>query len=125
MRGEVMASGDPLIRRLTLRSMPVGNTGNDTDLLGTLEDLVQGSEVWEIVRRYRLYRYRHSDAQRQTVEVEVIFSRDGGWKIVATDADRGIIASGPSHPHLSVAAAAVRWRDLDGEAMPRQRSIDT
>lgn len=103
----------------------MGDTGNDTNLLRTFEDLVEGSQVWEITRRYRLFRYRHSDAQRQSVEVEVMFNHDYGWRIVATDPARGIIASGPSHPDLAVVAAAVRWHDLDGQAVPPQRSNDT
>jgi hypothetical protein len=32
---------------------------DETDLHQKLEDLLPGSEVWEIARRYRLYRYRH------------------------------------------------------------------
>lgn len=103
----------------------MGDTGNDTDFLRTLEDLIEGSQVWEIARRYRLYRYRHSDAERQTVEVELMFNHDNGWRIVATDTARGIVASGPSHPELTVVTAAVRWHDLDGQAVPPQRSSDT
>ena len=102
----------------------MGDTGNDTDLLRTLGHLVEGSQAWEITRRFRLFRYRHSDAQNQTVEVEVMFNHDNGWRIVATDAARGIVASGPSHPELTVTAAAVRWHDLDGQAVPPQRSSD-
>ena len=71
------------------------------------------------------FRYQHSEAQRQTVEVEVMFNHDSGWRIVATDTHRGVVASGPSHPDLNVAVAAVRWHDLDSEAMPRQRSSDS
>jgi hypothetical protein len=99
----------------------MGGTHNETDLLRRLEELVQGSEVWEIARRYRLRRYRHSDAEYQTVEVEVLRNRDIGWKIVATDAARGISASGP--PHNAV-MATVRWQDLDNQAVPPQRSSD-
>jgi hypothetical protein len=103
----------------------MGGTHNETDLLRRLEELVQGSEVWEIARRYRLHRYRHSDAEYQTVEVEVMHNHDIGWKIVATDAARGISASGPPHPDLNAVIATVRWQDLDGQAVPPQRSSDT
>ena len=101
----------------------MGGPANDTDR--RLEDLVPGSEVWEIARRYRMYRYRHSDAQHQTVEVEMMFNRDIGWKIVAMDAARDISASGPPHPNLNVAITRVRWQDLEGPAVPPQRSTDT
>ena len=113
-----------MVHPLALRFTPMGDTGNDTGFLGVLEGLVEGSEVWEVARRYRLFRYRHSDAQNQTVEVEVMFNPDSGWRIVATDAARRIVASGPSHPDLTVTAAAVRWHDLDGQAVPPQRSSD-
>jgi hypothetical protein len=98
---------------------------DDTDLHEKLEDLVPGSEVWEIARRYRLHRYRHSDAQRQTVEVEMMVNRDIGWKIVATDAARDITTSGPPHPDLNVVLTTVRWQDLEGPAVPPQRPRDT
>ena len=98
---------------------------DDTNLLRRLEDLVPGSEVWEIARRYQLHRYRHSDAQRQTVEVEMMFNRDIGWKIIATDAARRISASGPPHRDLNVVLTTVRWEDLEGQAVPPQRSSDT
>ena len=94
----------------------MGGPNDDTDLLRRLEDLVQGAEVWEIARRYRLHRYRHSDAQHQTVEIEMMRNRDIGWRVVATDATRGITASGPPHPDLHVVIATVRWQDLDGQA---------
>lgn len=103
----------------------MGGTNNETDLLRRLEELVQGSEVWEIARRYRLHRYRHSDAEYQTVEVEAMHNRDIGWKIVATDAARGISASGPPHPDLNAVMASVRWQDLDNQAVPPQRSSDS
>jgi hypothetical protein len=103
----------------------MGETNNETDLLRRLEELVQGSEVWEIARRYRLHRYRHSDAEYQTVEVEAMHNRDIGWKIVATDAARGISASGPPHPDLNAVMATVRWQDLDNQAVPPQRSSDS
>jgi hypothetical protein len=90
-----------------------------------LEDLVPGSEIWEIARRFRLHRYRHSDAQHQTVEVEMMFNRDIGWRVVAMDAARDISASGPPHPDLNVAITRVRWQDLDGQGVPPQRSNDT
>ncbi|HEV7831020.1 MAG TPA: hypothetical protein VGP04_19680 [Pseudonocardiaceae bacterium] len=98
----------------------MGGNNNDTDLLRKLEHLVPGSEVWELARRYRLHRYRRSDAQRQTVEVEMMFNRDIGWKVVASDAARDISASGPPHPDLNVAVDTVRWQDLDGQAVPPQ-----
>jgi hypothetical protein len=103
----------------------MGETHNETDLLRRLEGLVPGSEVWEIARRYRLRRYRRSDAEYQTVEVEVLHNRDIGWKIVAADAARGISASGPPHPDLNAVLATVRWQDLDNQAVPPQRSSDT
>jgi hypothetical protein len=103
----------------------MGGPNEETDFLRRLEDLVPGSEVWEIVRRYRIRRYRYSDAQRQTVEIEMMFNRDIGWRIVATDAARDISASGPPHPDLNVVMASVRWQDLDGPAVPPQRSNDT
>ncbi|MGH3844927.1 MAG: hypothetical protein ACRDS0_26350 [Pseudonocardiaceae bacterium] len=103
----------------------MGGPNDQTDLLRKLEELVPGSQVWEIARRYRLHRYRHSDAQRQTVEVEMLFNRDIGWRILATDAVRDITASGPPHPDLNVVVATVRWQDLDGQAVPPQRSSDT
>jgi hypothetical protein len=103
----------------------MGAPANDTDVLRKLEELVEGSEVWEITRRYRLHRYRHSDDQPQTVEVEMMFNRDAGWRITATDRTRGISASGPPHPDLNVMMAAVRWHDLDAQAVPPQRSNDT
>ena len=103
----------------------MGAPTNDTDVLRKLEELVEGSEVWEITRRYRMHRYRHSDAQRQTVEVEIMFNRDTGWRIIATDTARGISASGPPHPDLAVVLATVRWHDLDAPAVPPQRSLDT
>jgi hypothetical protein len=103
----------------------MGGTHNETDLLRRLEELVQGSEAWEIARRYRLHRYRHSDAEYQTVEVEVLRNRDIGWKIVATDEARGISASGPPHPDLNAVMATVRWQDLDSQAVLPQRSSDT
>jgi hypothetical protein len=102
----------------------MGGTNNETDLLRRLEELVQGSEVWEIARRYRLHRYRHSDAEYQTVEVEVMFNLDIGWKIVATDAARDITTSGPPHPDLDFVVATVRWHDLDDQAVPPQQSSD-
>jgi hypothetical protein len=97
----------------------------DTDLARKLEDLVQGTEVWEIARSYRIHRYRHRDAQRQTVEVEMMFNLDIGWKIIATDPNRGISVSGPSHSDLNVVLATVRWQDLDAQSVPTQRSNDT
>ena len=103
----------------------MGRTSNDTDLPRRLEELVPGSQVWEIARRYRLHRYRHSDAQRQTVEVEMMFNADIGWRVVATDAARDITASDPPYPDLTAAVAMVRWHDLDGQAVPPQRSSDT
>ena len=103
----------------------MGGTNYDTDLLRKLEELVPGSQVWEVVRRYRVYRYRNSDAQRQTVEVEMLFNRDIGWRIIATDTVRDITTSGPSHPDLNVVMATVRWQDLDGQAVPPQRASDT
>ena len=103
----------------------MGGTNSETDLLQRLEERVQGAEVWEIARRYRLHRYRHSDAEYQTVEVEVMYNRDIGWKIVATDAARGISASGPPHPDLNAVMATVRWQDLDNQAVPPQRSSDS
>ena len=103
----------------------MGGPNNETDLLRRLEELVQGSEVWEIARRYRLHRYRRSDAEYQTVEVEVLRNHDIGWKIVATDAARDISASGPPHPDLNAVMATVRWQDLDNQAVPPQRSSDT
>lgn len=99
----------------------MGRSHNDPDFLRKLEELVQGSEVWEIAQRYRLYRYRHSDAQRQTVEVEMMFNHDFGWRVVATDAARDITASGNPHPDLNVAVATVHWQDLEGPRMPPQR----
>ena len=102
----------------------MGGPDNDTDLLRRLEDLVQGSEVWEIARRCRIHRYRHSDAQHQTVEVEIMFNHDIGWRVVATDAANNISASGPPHPDLNVVLATVRWQDLDDQAVPPQRSHD-
>lgn len=103
----------------------MGGPTNGTDVLRKLEELVEGSEVWEIARRYRMRRYRHSDAQPQTVEVEMMFNLDSGWKIIATDTARGISASGPPHPDLNVVIATVRWQDLDAPAVPPQRSVDT
>lgn len=102
-------------------TMPDG----ETDLLRMLEDLVQGSEVWEIARRYRLHRYRHSDAEYQTVEVEMMRNRDLGWRVVARDAARNISVSGNPHPDLNVVMATMRWQDLEGQAVPQQRSSDT
>jgi hypothetical protein len=102
----------------------MGETNNDTDLHRRLEELVQGSEVWEIARRYRLHRYRRSDAEYQTVEVEVMRNRDIGWKIVATDAARDISASGPPHPDFHVVMTTVSWTDLENQAVPPQRSSD-
>ena len=104
---------------------PMGAPTNDTNVLRRLEELVEGSEVWEITRCYRMHRYRHSDAQRQTVEVEIMFNRDSGWKVTATDSARGISASGPPHHDLNVVMATVRWQDLDAPAVPPQRSVDT
>lgn len=104
---------------------PMGAPTNDTNVLRRLEELVEGSEVWEITRCYRMHRYRHSDAQRQTVEVEIMFNRDSGWKVIATDSARGISASGPPHHDLNVVMATVRWQDLDAPAVPPQRSVDT
>jgi hypothetical protein len=103
----------------------MGAPTNDTDVLRKLEELMEGSEVWAITRRYRMHRYRHSDAQRQTVEVEMMFNHDSGWKIIATDPGRGISASGPPHPDLNIVLASVRWQDLDASAVPPQRSVDT
>ncbi|HZS19768.1 MAG TPA: hypothetical protein VFA63_02140 [Pseudonocardiaceae bacterium] len=103
----------------------MGAPTNDMDVLRKLEELVEGSEVWEITRHYRMHRYRHSDAQSQTVEVEMMFNHDSGWKIIATDTARGISASGPPHPDLKVVIATVRWQDLDAQAVPPQRSVDT
>lgn len=104
---------------------PMGGPDNDTDLLRRLEDLVPGSEVWEIARRYRIHRYRYSDAKRQTVEVEIMFNHDIGWRVVATDSANNISASGPPHPDLNVVLATVRWQDLDDQAVPPPRSSDT
>lgn len=111
------------LARITVPTME--GLDNDTDLLRRLEELVQGSEVWEIARRYRIHRYRRSDAQRQTVEVEIMFNRDTGWRVVARDADRNISASGPPHPDLNVVLATVGWHDLDNQIEPPQRSSDT
>ena len=86
---------------------------------------MEGGEVWEIARRFRIHRYRRSDAKYQTVEVEMMFNRDIGWKIIATDAARDLSASGRPHPDLNVVMATVRWQDLDGPAVPPQRSSDT
>ncbi|MGH3670174.1 MAG: hypothetical protein ACRDSH_06005 [Pseudonocardiaceae bacterium] len=97
----------------------------ETDLLRKLEDLVQGSEVWEIARRFRLHRYRHSDAEYQTVEVEVMRNRDLGWKVVARDAARNIAVSGNPHPDLNVVMTTTNWQGLDGQTVPHQRSNDT
>ena len=102
-------------------TMPNG----ETDLLRKLEDLVPGSEVWEIARSYRLHRYRHSDAEYQTVEVEMMLNRDLGWKIVARDEARNISVSGNPHPDLNVVMATMRWQDLEGQAVPQQRDSDT
>ncbi|MGH3784359.1 MAG: hypothetical protein ACRDRO_28005 [Pseudonocardiaceae bacterium] len=98
---------------------------DETDLHEKLEDLVPGSEVWEIERRYRLHRYRHSDAEYQTIEVEMMHNRHLGWMIVARDPARDISASGKPHPDLNVVMATVHWQDLDGRAVPPQRSSDT
>ncbi|MGH3767433.1 MAG: hypothetical protein ACRDS0_35135 [Pseudonocardiaceae bacterium] len=116
--------GDPLFTARRYRG-PMGGINSEMDLLRRLEVLVSGSEVWQIARRYRLHRYRHSDAQRQTVEVEMVFNPDIGWRIVATDAARDITASGPPHPDLNVVMTTVRWQDLDEQAVPPQRSSDT
>jgi hypothetical protein len=94
----------------------MGETNNDTDFHRRLEELVSGSEFREIARRYRLRRYRHSDAEYQTVEVEVMHNRDIGWRIVATDAARDISVSGLPHPDLNVVTATVRWQDPDNQA---------
>jgi hypothetical protein len=110
--------GDLLVHRQALSFPTMGGTSNETDLFRRLEELVQGSEVWEIARRFRLHRYRRSDAEYQTVEVEMMFNRDIGWKIVATDAARDIATSGPPHRVLDVVMATVRWQDLDDQAVP-------
>jgi hypothetical protein len=54
------------VREPPLPCPSMGRTNNDTDVLRKLEDLVPGSKVREFARRYRLRRYRHSDAQHQT-----------------------------------------------------------
>lgn len=109
------------LARVIVPTMPNG----ETDLLRKLEDLVPGSEVWEIARSYRLHRYRHSDAEYQTVEVEMMLNRDLGWKIVARDEARNISVSGNPHPDLNVVMATMRWQDLEGQAVPQQRANDT
>lgn len=97
---------------------------DETGLHQKLEDLVPGSEVWEIARRYHLRRYRHSDAEYQTVEVVMMQNRHLGWMIVANDTARNITASGSPHPDLNAAIAGVSWQDLDGQAVPPQRSSE-
>ena len=106
---------------IIVHTMPNG----ETDLLRKLEDLVQGSEVWEIARRCRLHRYRHSDAEYQTVEIEMMRNRDLGWRVVARDTARNISISANPHPDLNVVMATMHWEDLDGQAVPQQRSDDT
>jgi hypothetical protein len=44
---------------------------DETDLHQKLEDLLPGSEVWEIARRYRLYRHRHSDTNLTVPKLRV------------------------------------------------------
>lgn len=98
---------------------------DETDLHQKLEDLVPGSEVWEIAHRYRLHRYRHSDAEYQTVEVEIRHNRHRGWMIIARDPARSISAAGNPHPALNAAMATVPWQDLDSQTEAPQRSRDT
>jgi hypothetical protein len=96
----------------------------DTDIIRKLEDLCQAGEVWEIARSYRIHRYRRRDEQRQTVDVAMMFNLDAGWKIIATDPNRGISVSGPAHADLNVVLATVRWQDLDAQSVPTQRSTE-
>ncbi|HYZ37952.1 MAG TPA: hypothetical protein VE673_14735 [Pseudonocardiaceae bacterium] len=74
---------------------------DNTDLLQALEGMVDGSQAWEIARRYRIH-HQHRDTRRPTIEVEMMF-------IIATDAARTIPASNPRHPDLNVVMATVRW----------------
>ena len=108
--------------RWALRSMAMGDTGSDTDLLRTLEDLVEGSQAWEITGRYRLVRYRHSDAERQTAEVEVMFNLNDGWGIVATEVIRRPANCWPIEWYLPAmettpTALMVRWISTGAPAL--------
>jgi hypothetical protein len=91
------------IRLFTGRQYGATMSTDETDLLLQLEGLAQGFEAWEIARRYRI-RHRDCDAQRPTVEVEMMF-------LVTTDAARKTSASSPQRPDLNVVMATVRWEN--------------
>ncbi len=101
------------------RAASVAAMSNDeTDILRELEKLVEGAEIWEIVRRYRIHRQRQSDDEYQTVEVEVMRNRGVGWLITAKDAHRNLSASGNPHRDLNVVLHTVHWGQLDKPALP-------
>lgn len=91
---------------------------DDVDVLGILEKLPQlGTEaqIWEIIRRCRIYRAR-SDGEDQVVDLELSRDTAGRWVAVAVDATRGLTAQGVPMPGVNGALNMVPWYVLDDPA---------
>jgi hypothetical protein len=90
---------------------------DDIDVLEVLSKVpqLQDAQIWEIVRRCRIFRER-ADGEDQVVELELSADTAGRWMAVARDDERGLTAQGVPMPGLNGAMHMVPWYVLDDPA---------
>lgn len=86
-------------------------------IIGRIPQLGEEAQVWEITRRFRIYRAR-ADGEDQTVEVEMSVDGAGRWVVAAHDVQRNLTAQGVPMPGVNGAVHMVPWYVLDDPPKP-------